>query len=172
MSDAIQTSVFPGCVSKMNSAARWSSEGMFAAASVARVLVMSAKLSGEGMSCGVLLAESISTRRVASKDFIASRTRSIASARLDAVVLSAVISMEGERSRMRMTVSSWLAPHPSNPPIMGRATAKARQAMPRVRAVRMRMCLSFFLPRDSRVALSKNCMAAHCRVLWRRRFNR
>jgi hypothetical protein len=109
---------------------------------------------------------------VPSRSARASRTRWRASSRRGTVPPCGVASMLAERSRISTTRSGLPPLQPITPLSSGRAAAVARAATPRVRQVRMRMWRSFFFPRDSRVALSRNCMAAHITVLCRLRLSR
>ena len=167
-SEASHTSARPE-ESVRNSAARVSRAGKSAAVSVAAVAESSARISGEGISCGLLEALSMSTKRVAPRSAMASRTLLMTIWRRESRPSPGLISMEAERSSRRTTVSMEPPPQPMRPETMGRAAARASAARPSARQVRMRMWRSFFLPRDWRAALSRNCMAAQWMVLWRLR---
>ena len=112
------------------------------------------------------------TNRAAPRLFMASRTFSITSCRRGWRPSPGFDSIDAERSRTKTTVSIVPPPQPMSPEMIGLAAAKTNAAMASARQVRMRMWRSFFLPRDSRVALSRNCIAAHWMVLWRRRLRR
>ena len=163
-SEASQTSERPA-VSARNSAARVSRVGKSAAVSVPAVAESSARISGEGISWGLFEALSMSTSRAAPRSAMASRTFLMTIWRRDSRPSPGLISIEAERSNKSTTVSMEPPPQPMRPETMGRAAASASAASARARQVRMRMWRSFFLPRDSRDALSRNCIAAHWMVL-------
>ena len=112
------------------------------------------------------------TRRGEPMFLIALAIRLTTASRLLGEPSPARVSILADRSRTRTTVSIEPPPQPSQFPMSGRATAKMSAAMARVRQTRMRMCLSRFLPRDSREALSKKVVAAHFTVRKRRRLSR
>jgi hypothetical protein len=80
--------------------------------------------------------------------------------------------MLAERSRTRITVPTDPLPDPRNPPKRGRATAKMRAVIAKVRQIRMRICLSFFFPRDSREAFRRKLVAAQSTMRKRRLLSR
>ena len=146
--------------------------GMSAPESVGAVKESSGRTSGEGTSCACPVALSITTSRAASSSFMASATLVRTLFLLVTWMSFSERSMLADRSRMRTTVSTCPPPQPRNPPASGRAIAKTRAATARERIRRMRICLRRFLPRESLVALSRNCIAPHSTVRNLRRFSR
>ena len=146
--------------------------GIELSVSVADVVLSSLRASGDGMSWVFPLALSMSMSRGEPNSLRDLLILEIALSRLLFVLPFESCSILRDLSNTSMTVSTVPAPQPKNPPTSGRAMAKMRAAMASVRQARMMRYFSFFLPRDSRVALSKNSMAAHCTVRCRLRLSR